>query len=150
MRLNGTTIPAARGDNNAIIAQLLGLGTHFVDFVGYNAFVGTESSIEAIQVTEWDEPQAVLGKPNPVMLQGVMKRHGLRADELGVVGDRIYTDIAMAHAAGAMGILVLSGETTREQAISADAGERPDLVVSDVGELGDEETVLGHGQPYPR
>jgi len=80
-------------------------------------------------------PHAVPGKPNPMMLRGVMQRHGLSASELGVVGDRIYTDIAMAHAAGAMGILVLSGEATREQAQAASAAERPDLIVNDVGEL---------------
>jgi hypothetical protein len=49
------------GDNNAIMAQLLLLGTRFVDFVGLHAWVGTDHGIEAIQVTEWDEPQAVLG-----------------------------------------------------------------------------------------
>jgi len=48
-------------NNNAIMAQLLLQGTQFVNFVGYNAWVGTESSIEAIQVSEWDEPQAVIG-----------------------------------------------------------------------------------------
>ncbi len=31
-------------------------GTNFVNFVGYNAWVGGENGIEAIQVTEWDEP----------------------------------------------------------------------------------------------
>jgi HAD superfamily hydrolase (TIGR01450 family) len=81
-------------------------------------------------------PHAVLGKPNPMMLSGVMQRHNLAAAELGVVGDRIYTDIAMAHAAGAMGILVLSGEATREQAEASTAAQRPDLIVNDVGELG--------------
>jgi len=48
-------------DNNAIMSQLLLLGTNFVNFVGLNAWVGTESSIEAVRVTEWDEPQAVIG-----------------------------------------------------------------------------------------
>ena len=48
-------------DNNAIMSQLLLLGTNFVNFVGFNAWVGTEGSIEAVQVTEWDEPQAVIG-----------------------------------------------------------------------------------------
>lgn len=48
-------------DNNAIMAQLLLQGTNFVNFVGYNAWVGTEKAISAIQVTEWDEPQAVIG-----------------------------------------------------------------------------------------
>jgi hypothetical protein len=48
-------------DNNAIMAQLLLLGTNFVNFVGYNAWVGEHSGVEAVQVTEWDEPQAVIG-----------------------------------------------------------------------------------------
>jgi hypothetical protein len=48
-------------DNNAIIAQTLLLGTKFIDFVGYNAWVGEAGGIGAVQVTEWDEPQAVIG-----------------------------------------------------------------------------------------
>ncbi len=52
---------SASNDNNAIMAQLLIQGTQFVNFVGYNAWVGTSEAIEAVQVTEWDEPQAVIG-----------------------------------------------------------------------------------------
>lgn len=79
-------------------------------------------------------PDIVLGKPDPRMLRGVMRRHDLKAAELAVVGDRLYTDMAMARAAGALGVLVLTGETTTEQANAADPP--PDLVVSDVAELG--------------
>lgn len=50
-----------KNDNNAIMSQLLLLGTNFVNFVGLNAWVGTDDSIEAVRVTEWDEPQAVIG-----------------------------------------------------------------------------------------
>jgi len=78
-------------------------------------------------------PDAVLGKPSPRMLEGVRKRHGVAASEIAVVGDRLYTDMAMARAGGALAILVLSGETTAEQVETADP--RPDLVVADVGEL---------------
>lgn len=50
------------GDNNAIMAQLLLQGTNFVNFMGYHAYVATgEDGFESIQVTEWDEPQAVIG-----------------------------------------------------------------------------------------
>jgi hypothetical protein len=49
------------GDNNAIMAQTLGYGTDFIDFIGFNAWVGTAGSVEAVQVTEWEEPQAVIG-----------------------------------------------------------------------------------------
>lgn len=83
------------------------------------------------------EPDAVLGKPSPGMLAGVMRRHGLRADQIGVVGDRLYTDMAMARAAGAVGILVLSGEATRAQADVADASSKPDLIVDNVERLGE-------------
>ena len=48
-------------DNNAILAQLMLQGTNFVNFVGYNAWVGEAEHVEAVQVTEWDEPQAVIG-----------------------------------------------------------------------------------------
>jgi hypothetical protein len=52
---------SAQDDNNAIMAQLLLQGTNFVNFVGYNAWVGTAGGVSAVQVTEWDEPQAVIG-----------------------------------------------------------------------------------------
>jgi NagD protein len=81
------------------------------------------------------EPDLVLGKPDPRMLRGVMERHDLEPAELGVVGDRIYTDMAMARAAGAVGILVLSGEATANDA--AQASPPPDVVVKHVGELGE-------------
>jgi len=80
------------------------------------------------------EPDAVLGKPNPRMLSGIMHRHGLRPPQLAVVGDRLYTDMMMARAAGALGILVLTGETTREEAENADP--RPSYILENVGELG--------------
>ncbi|GFZ90956.1 hypothetical protein EWH10_12440 [Sphingobium fuliginis] len=52
---------SAKDDNNAIMSQLLLLGTNFVNFVGLNAWMGLEGGFEAIRVTEWDEPQAVIG-----------------------------------------------------------------------------------------
>ncbi len=52
---------SAENDNNAIMSQLMLLGTNFVNFVGMNAWVGLDQGIEAVRVTEWDEPQAVFG-----------------------------------------------------------------------------------------
>lgn len=49
------------GDNNAIMAQTLMLGTDFMDFVGYHAWVGGDGQVAGVQVTEWEEPQAVIG-----------------------------------------------------------------------------------------
>lgn len=52
---------SAEENNNAIMAQLMLLGTNFVNFVGLNAWTGLEGGFEAIRVTEWDEPQTVIG-----------------------------------------------------------------------------------------
>lgn len=91
-------------------------------------------------------PDIVLGKPDPTMLQGIMDRHRLEPSQIAMAGDRIYTDTAMAHNAGAFGILVLSGETTLEvvdevarKAAVDPAPELfpPDLIVRDVKELGE-------------
>ena len=91
-------------------------------------------------------PDIVLGKPDPTMLLGICRRHGLEPDEIAMVGDRIYTDTAMAHNAGAVGVLVLSGETTLEtaQKVAEEARTRPDpefyppdFVVRDIAELGE-------------
>lgn len=51
-----------KNDNNAILAQLFLFGTNFVNFMGFHAYVATgDEGLEAVQVTEWDEPQAVIG-----------------------------------------------------------------------------------------
>ncbi len=92
------------------------------------------------------KPDIVLGKPDPTMLDGIRQHMGLAPEEIAMVGDRIYTDTAMAHNAGAFGVLVLSGETTIETALQVAEDARtnpapeffpPDLIVRDIAELGD-------------
>ena len=80
------------------------------------------------------KPLAVPGKPDPGMLAPILDRHGLEACELAMVGDRIYTDMEMARRTGALGVLVLSGETSAEDAEAA--RPRPDLVLSGIAEFG--------------
>jgi hypothetical protein len=49
-------------DNNAWMQQVLGQGTNFPNFIGRHAWVGEGTAgFEAVPVTEWDEPQAVIG-----------------------------------------------------------------------------------------
>ena len=98
--------------------------------------------------TNGDGYKGMLHQPNPTekpdMLKGIIDRHGLNPDEIAMVGDRIYTDTAMAHNAGAFGVLVLSGETTLETAekVAMDAENNPDpefyppdRIVRDIEEL---------------
>lgn len=80
-------------------------------------------------------PDVVLGKPDPCMLRGILSRHGLAPRQLAMVGDRLYTDMAMAHRIEALGVLVLTGETTAEEGAKHAPG--PDLVVSGLAEFGE-------------
>lgn len=79
-------------------------------------------------------PVAVLGKPDVSMLNGILRRHSLQARQLGMVGDRLYTDIAMAQRAGAFAVLVLTGESTASQAASHKP--KPDLIAPTLSDLG--------------
>lgn len=80
-------------------------------------------------------PDITLGKPDPNMLSGILSRHGLQPYEIAMVGDRIYTDVQMAHNAGAMGVLVLSGETTLDVADKADP--QPHITADSIEVLGE-------------
>ena len=75
----------------------------------------------------------VIGKPSPLMPQLAMEKLGVSKEETCVVGDRIYTDVKSGLNAGITGILVLSGETTRE--ILEQSPDKPHLVLEDASEI---------------
>ena len=77
------------------------------------------------------------------MISGILHRHSLAPENLAMVGDRLYTDIDMAHRAGALGVLVLTGETTAAQA--ARHTPPPDLVVESIAELGEKLRAARNG-----
>lgn len=79
-------------------------------------------------------PDIVIGKPHPRMLDGILQRYGLNPSQIAMVGDRIYTDIRMAHDAGTLSVLVLSGETTIETVSNAEL--KPDIITNDLEEFG--------------
>lgn len=96
----------------------------------------------ALESATGRKPTAVLGKPDPAMIRGILHRHNIEPHQLAMVGDRLYTDISMAHRAGALGVLVLTGEATAEEAAQFDPG--PDIVVSGLQEFG---AMLRNGRP---
>ena len=75
----------------------------------------------------------VIGKPSPLMPQLAMEKLGISKEETCVVGDRIYTDVKSGLNAGITGVLVLSGETTRE--ILEQSPDKPHLVLADASEI---------------
>jgi len=78
-----------------------------------------------IEASTGRRPDLVVGKPNTGIVEAVLRRTGLKVNELAMVGDRLYTDIETGLRSGMLSILVMSGETT--EAMLAESPTRPDL-----------------------
>lgn len=92
------------------------------------------SMCKCIEYATDRQPDIVIGKPNPDMLDGIRYKYNLRADEIAMCGDRIYTDVKTAQNAGALGVLVLSGETTLETAVNS--CPQPPITALNIEEFG--------------
>lgn len=78
-------------------------------------------------------PDAVVGKPHRPTVEAISRRTGVPPERMTFVGDRLYTDIAVASRHGAKAILVLSGAT--DAAMLAGSPLRPDAVFADLAGL---------------
>ncbi len=90
-----------------------------------------------LKATTGVDPVHITGKPNAGMILHKIEALGLDPTKCAMVGDRLYTDIAMATRAGCVGVLVLSGEATRQDvaALPKGAEQHPTLIVDSVDEL---------------
>ena len=93
----------------------------------------TGAYMDLFEATTGVRPEHICGKPNAGMILHKVEELGLRPDQCAMVGDRLYTDMEMAERAGVHGVLVLSGEATREDLASAP--QNPSLVADSVAEL---------------
>ena len=73
------------------------------------------------------------GKPSKYTLDYIIKETGCKPEEIAIVGDRLYTDIAVADGSEVTSILVLSGESSREDVEKSDI--KPDYIVKDLSEI---------------
>ena len=90
-------------------------------------------SICALLTAATGREPTYIGKPNRNMIDVISRMTGIPNEKICAVGDRLYTDIAVAQNAGARSGLVLSGETTAEMAAAAE--RLPDLILPSVREL---------------
>ncbi len=72
------------------------------------------------------EPDLVVGKPNRLIVDAAALKMNLPVSQLAMIGDRLYTDIALGQASGIATVLVLSGETKQEDL--EDSPFKPDYV----------------------
>ncbi len=81
--------------------------------------------IAFIEASTGRRPDLIIGKPYVGIVEAALERTGLRADQLAMVGDRLYTDIETGLRHGMTAILVMTGETTEE--MLAASATVPDL-----------------------
>lgn len=97
---------------------------------GYMPDVG--AMIAFVEASTGRRPDVVIGKPNAPIVHALAKRTGFPVDRLTMVGDRLYTDIALGKT-GMQTVLVLSGETKIEGVKTSPF--QPDYIVANLGEL---------------
>ena len=88
----------------------------------------------AIQLSTGVAPK-FFGKPNAETVEMLELKNGLSRDEICMVGDRLYTDIALGRKNGMLSILVMTGETTQEMLDGAEGDNVPDLVFDRISDI---------------
>lgn len=88
----------------------------------------------AIELSTGVKPR-FFGKPNAETVEMLELKSGLSRDNICMVGDRLYTDIALGKKNGMMSILVMTGETTKEMLDEALGDNVPDLVFDKISDI---------------
>jgi len=97
---------------------------------GYIPDIG--ATIAFVATSTGRRPDVIVGKPHQPIVDALAKKTGFPFEAHCMVGDRLYTDIALGRW-GIMTALVLSGETKGSDLAGSDF--KPDLVVRDIAEM---------------
>jgi 4-nitrophenyl phosphatase/NagD protein len=93
------------------------------------------ATIASVKASTGREPDLIVGKPNPLFVKVAAERVGVPVSEMCMIGDRLYTDIALGRTAGIPTILVLSGETQPRDL--AGSPYRPSYTFANLGAVAD-------------
>lgn len=97
-------------------------------------FIPDSGAIHAfIHASAFRYPDRIIGKPNGDIIDYLISRIRTDKTHVGMVGDRLYTDIAAGCNNGLKSILVLSGEATLQDAETSKIN--PDLIFTSVKEM---------------
>ena len=86
-----------------------------------------------IEASTGRKADVILGKPYKGIVDEALMRTGFALEEMAMVGDRLYTDVATGVNHGMTGILVLSGEATMETVENSDV--EPHLIFGKLADM---------------
>ena len=98
-------------------------------------FMPDSGAIAALVTASTGVSPTYFGKPYPYTVQMIEEATGVDRKEMCIFGDRLYTDIALGKRHGVCSVLVLSGETRKEDLASASAEEQPDYTFASLKEV---------------
>lgn len=97
-----------------------------------DGFIPDSGSICALITASTGAVPKYFGKPYKETAEGIAARFGVPLCQTAIVGDRLYTDIALGRNNGLTSILVLTGETKIDE---VDDSNSPTITVEKIGDL---------------
>lgn len=93
------------------------------------------SVIAFVKASTGREPDLIVGKPNPLIIDTAAMKMNLPVEAFAIIGDRLYTDIALGKTSGITTTLVLSGESKRKDLDGFPF--QPDYIFENIGDVAD-------------
>ncbi len=100
-----------------------------------NGFIPDCGAITALIEAATGKKPHYAGKPDPTMVHMACQQAEIPLEKACMIGDRLYTDIAVGNNAGVTTVAVLTGETTREEIAGATGVLAPNLVCESIDDV---------------
>ena len=100
-----------------------------------DGFIPDSGAISAFVTASTGVTPRYFGKPYSDTMDMICSATGAGKEEAAVVGDRLYTDIAIGKRSGVTAVLVLTGETKISDLEGLDEKTLPDIVLDDAEAL---------------
>lgn len=107
-----------------------------------DGFIPDSGAISAFITASTGVTPRYFGKPYPETMDMICSYTGVNKDDIAVVGDRLYTDVAIGKKSDVTAVLVLTGETKIEDTAGLSQEEMPDLILDDAKHL--EKVIFGN------
>ncbi len=100
-----------------------------------DGFIPDSGAIAAAITASTGVKPRYFGKPYADTAEMILSYTGVKAKDACIFGDRLYTDIALGKNSGMTAVLVLSGETKKEDLEGLPKEKMPDIILDSINDL---------------
>lgn len=100
-----------------------------------DGFIPDSGAIAAFVTAATGKTPTYFGKPYRETLEMIEETLGIPREDICLFGDRLYTDIALGKRHGVCSVLVLTGETTKEDVALANNEDKPDYLFASLEDV---------------